>query len=208
MSTLATETPPLSIAGIRRRLRAPVVGRQLYLCGQVESTNASLSRLARSGAPEGTVVLAEAQTAGRGRLGQPWFSPPGVNLYCSIVLRPELPVWLDAVVADKFGPKGIYSDEGLFERIYRGEFGAAYLEEANDYSADVIACTRDICTYIYETHRRFPEERGDEIVLATKAGIDPIYFGVMFIINTRREHIAVKEAQRMGVAVVALIVRA
>jgi len=63
---------------------------------------------------------------------------------------------VDAVVADKFGPKGIYSDEGLFERIYRGEFGAQYLKEASNYSADVIACTRDICTYIYETHGRFP----------------------------------------------------
>ena len=51
---------------------------------------------------------------------------------------------------------GIYADEALFERIYKGEFGAQYLEEASNYSADVIACTRDICTYIYETHGRFP----------------------------------------------------
>jgi hypothetical protein len=63
---------------------------------------------------------------------------------------------VDAVVADKFGPEGIYSDEGLFRRIYKGEFGAKYLEQASNYSADVIACTRDICTYIYETHGRFP----------------------------------------------------
>jgi hypothetical protein len=61
-----------------------------------------------------------------------------------------------AVVADKFGPDGIYSDEALFARIYRGEFGAKYLKEASNYTADVIACTSDICTYIYETHRRFP----------------------------------------------------
>jgi len=87
---LATEARALSIAGIRRRLRAPIVGRQLYLCGQVESTNVTLSRLARSGAPEGTVVLAEAQAAGRGRLGQPWFSPPGVNLYASVLFRGPL----------------------------------------------------------------------------------------------------------------------
>lgn len=63
---------------------------------------------------------------------------------------------VDAVVSDKFGPKGIYADEGLFERIYRGDFGAQYLRQASNYSADVIACTRDICTYIYETHGRFP----------------------------------------------------
>ncbi len=63
---------------------------------------------------------------------------------------------VDAVIADKFGPNGIYTDEGLFQRIYKGEFGAKYLQEASDYSADVIACTRDICTYIFETHGRFP----------------------------------------------------
>ncbi len=90
MNATAIEARPLSITGIRQRLLAPVVGRQLYVCGQVESTNATLSRLARSGAPEGTVVLAEAQTAGRGRLGQPWFSPPGVNLYASVLFRGPL----------------------------------------------------------------------------------------------------------------------
>jgi len=90
MNTLITETRPLSIARIRRWLRAPVVGRQLHLYGKVESTNDTLGRLARSGAPEGTVVIAEAQTAGRGRLGQPWFSPPNVNLYASVLFRGAL----------------------------------------------------------------------------------------------------------------------
>jgi hypothetical protein len=61
-----------------------------------------------------------------------------------------------AVVADKFGPAGIYADEALFKRIYKGEFGTRYLKEASNYSEDVIACTTDICTYIYETHGRFP----------------------------------------------------
>ena len=63
---------------------------------------------------------------------------------------------VDAVVAEKFGPAGIYSDEGTFQRIYKGDFGSRYLQEASNYSEDVIACTRAICTYIYETHGRFP----------------------------------------------------
>jgi hypothetical protein len=63
---------------------------------------------------------------------------------------------VDAVIADKFGPHGIYSDEALFARIYQGEFGARYLKEASNYADDVIACTRDICNYIYDTHGRFP----------------------------------------------------
>lgn len=80
----------LSVEAIRARLRARTVGCQLYLMGELDSTNARLRALARTGAPEGTVVLAEGQTEGRGRRGQPWFSPSGVNLYASVLLRPEL----------------------------------------------------------------------------------------------------------------------
>jgi BirA family transcriptional regulator, biotin operon repressor / biotin---[acetyl-CoA-carboxylase] ligase len=68
------------------------VARQLYLFGQVSSTNAALRQFALSGAPEGTVVLADAQAAGRGRMGQPWFSPAGVNLYASVLFRGSLSV--------------------------------------------------------------------------------------------------------------------
>jgi hypothetical protein len=63
---------------------------------------------------------------------------------------------VDAVIAEKFGAKGIYHDDALFEQIYKGEFGLKYMSEASDYAADVIACARDICTYIFETHGRFP----------------------------------------------------
>jgi hypothetical protein len=63
---------------------------------------------------------------------------------------------VDAVVAAKFGPSGIYSDPSTFDKIYRERFGETYLKEASAYSQDVIACTRDICTYIYQTHGRFP----------------------------------------------------
>ncbi|WP_353471712.1 hypothetical protein PVT71_10390 [Salipiger sp. H15] len=63
---------------------------------------------------------------------------------------------VDTVVAGKFGPGGLYKDAGIFERIYKGDFGARYLREAAEYEQDVIACCRDICTYIHETHGRFP----------------------------------------------------
>ena len=87
---MITTASALSIAGIRARLGVGLTSRQLFLFHEVESTNTTLSRLACSGVPEGTVVLAEAQTKGRGRLGQPWFSPPGVNLYASFLLRERL----------------------------------------------------------------------------------------------------------------------
>jgi BirA family biotin operon repressor/biotin-[acetyl-CoA-carboxylase] ligase len=57
----------------------------------LDSTNNLAKELAARGAPEGTVVVAEAQTGGRGRLGREWDSPPGLGLYVSLVLRPMLP---------------------------------------------------------------------------------------------------------------------
>lgn len=83
-------TDLLSIEEIRRRLTAITVGSQIYLYGEVDSTNAKLRALARGRAVEGAVVLAEGQTAGRGRRGQEWFSPAGVNLYASVLLRPAI----------------------------------------------------------------------------------------------------------------------
>ena len=63
---------------------------RLIRVGSVSSTNDLAARHARDGAPEGTVVLADRQTAGRGRLARPWVSEPG-NLYASFVVRPDVP---------------------------------------------------------------------------------------------------------------------
>jgi len=57
----------------------------------VTSTNDVAARLADEGAPEGTVVVAREQTAGKGRHGRSWSSPAGEGLYLSLVLRPEVP---------------------------------------------------------------------------------------------------------------------
>ena len=80
----------LSIPRLRRHLDTEVVGHHIYLLGTVESTNTVLRRLAEAGAEAGTVVLAEAQTAGRARAGTRWFSPDCVNLYVSVLFRPKL----------------------------------------------------------------------------------------------------------------------
>jgi BirA family biotin operon repressor/biotin-[acetyl-CoA-carboxylase] ligase len=66
------------------------VWRRVHWLEEVDSTQRVARELAGTGAPEGTTVIAERQTAGRGRLGREWHSPAGVNLYCSIVLRPPL----------------------------------------------------------------------------------------------------------------------
>ncbi len=58
----------------------------------VDSTNRYLAELASAGAPEGTSVLAEAQSAGRGRLGRRWIDVPGGSVLCSVLFRPPMPV--------------------------------------------------------------------------------------------------------------------
>ncbi|MFZ4436863.1 MAG: biotin--[acetyl-CoA-carboxylase] ligase [Syntrophales bacterium] len=67
------------------------IGCRLHYEETVDSTNRVAMELAQGGAPEGTVVLADRQTAGRGRLQRSWQSPPGCNLYLSIILRPAIP---------------------------------------------------------------------------------------------------------------------
>ncbi|GAB4294444.1 MAG: biotin--[acetyl-CoA-carboxylase] ligase [Desulfuromonadia bacterium] len=79
---------PSRIDALRRGKR---VGSRIVYLAETGSTNADAVRLAEDGAPEGTVVIADSQTAGKGRLGRRWESPPGRNLYCSVILRPPIP---------------------------------------------------------------------------------------------------------------------
>jgi len=63
---------------------------------------------------------------------------------------------VDAVVALKYGPRGVYEDRDYFGRIFNGDGGERYVKEVPHYDPRVIDCVKDVCTYIYETHGRFP----------------------------------------------------
>lgn len=82
----------LLAAEIENNLNCQLIGQSVVSFPVTDSTNVQARRLAEEGAHEGTVVVADQQNAGRGRLGRRWESPFGVNLYCSIILRPEIPV--------------------------------------------------------------------------------------------------------------------
>lgn len=82
----------LLTADIKSGLNCQLIGQSVISLTETDSTNAQARRLAEDGAPAGTVIVADQQSAGRGRLGRRWESPSGVNLYCSILLRPEIPV--------------------------------------------------------------------------------------------------------------------
>ncbi len=75
---------------LRTALDTSLVGSEVFAFGRVASTNDIAFSLARTGSPEGTLVVAEEQTRGKGRLGRRWHSPPGLGLWFSLVLRPEV----------------------------------------------------------------------------------------------------------------------
>ncbi len=87
-----TGTPDvLRQADLKPGLKTRVIGKEIHLLPEVASTNTLAMELAANGTPEGTVVIAETQTLGKGRLGRTWISPKG-NLYLSVVLRPNIPM--------------------------------------------------------------------------------------------------------------------
>ena len=81
---------PLKLPDVRDNLATARLGNRLHYFAEIDSTNVYARQLARQGAAEGEIVIAEAQTRGRGRLDRTWESPPLLNLYCSIILRPKL----------------------------------------------------------------------------------------------------------------------
>lgn len=84
------ETPDLHPFEIIEGLITQQFGREFFFQAEVDSTNRWAKRLAAEGAAEGTLVLAEAQTQGRGRLGRSWASAPGKGLWFSVILRPKI----------------------------------------------------------------------------------------------------------------------
>lgn len=91
------------LIGRPSKLTLPELSQQLQLKGaslvqsvklfdSVDSTQNIAQRLAEDGAPEGTLVIAEQQTSGRGRMGRKWVSPSGKGIYMSYILRPGIPL--------------------------------------------------------------------------------------------------------------------
>ena len=83
----------LSPAAIREGLCTRFVGQHLIYRPQIGSTNDEARRLAGEGAPEGTLVITDFQSAGRGRLDRDWVAPRGSSLLVSILFRPDLAVY-------------------------------------------------------------------------------------------------------------------
>ena len=79
----------IKVEKLQEGLKTKLMGRYIFFSHEIGSTNDWAKELVELGAPEGTVALAETQTAGRGRLGRKWISPKG-GLWFSLILKPKL----------------------------------------------------------------------------------------------------------------------
>ena len=86
---LAEKNDILSSYSIKQHLKNPDLDISVF--PSVTSTNTLLKEMAEQGAKEGTIIIAEEQTAGRGRTGKQFYSPKGTGIYISILLRPDIP---------------------------------------------------------------------------------------------------------------------
>ena len=84
---LSSRSDVLSAAGVNAYLRNKSL--TLQVVDTVDSTNTAMKRMAAEGAPHGSVLIANEQTAGRGRMGRSFYSPPGTGIYMSLLLRPH-----------------------------------------------------------------------------------------------------------------------
>jgi len=96
---------------------------------ETTSTNDVARALAAAGAPEGTAVIADRQTSGRGRLGRAWHSPPGSGLWCSVILRPRLPL-------SQLGPLALVVAIAVYRAGQRWQATGLGLKWPNDLVAD------------------------------------------------------------------------
>ncbi len=81
----------VTAAELNTMLHTNWLGRRLAYFDTVDSTNNQARRMAEEGAAHGTLVVADCQTAGKGRRGRAWISPPGTGIWMSMVLRPAFP---------------------------------------------------------------------------------------------------------------------
>jgi BirA family transcriptional regulator, biotin operon repressor / biotin---[acetyl-CoA-carboxylase] ligase len=129
------DRPPLSAANLRRALVRPgALWTAIDVKERTGSTNADVAVEARAGTAEGLVVVAEQQTAGRGRLDRQWESPPRAGIALSVLLRPA------GVPVTRLGWLPLLAGVALVETVRRQAELDAVLKWPNDLLVDDRKC--------------------------------------------------------------------
>ena len=122
----ALDRRPLDWRAIETALRGRTIGRRIVYHASTGSTNDDAKALAASGEPQGTVVLAVEQTAGRGRAGKSrWITPAGTSVAVSVLLRP-------AMAPDRLGALAMIAGLAAVAAVRRGASVEAALKWPND----------------------------------------------------------------------------
>lgn len=125
---------------IRSGQEATILGREIYAYETIPSTNQVALNLGEKGAPDGTLVIADFQSAGRGRYGRTWVAPAGSSLLFSLLLRPPLPpshCFLVMMAAGLGVAEGIGRTTGLAARL--------------KWPNDVLIAGRKVCGLLLES---------------------------------------------------------
>ncbi|MFF3461302.1 biotin--[acetyl-CoA-carboxylase] ligase [Streptomyces sp. NPDC001984] len=173
------DRPPLNAAALRRGLvREGGLWSEVEVVPRTGSTNSDLvARVAQGKAAEGAVLVAEGQTAGRGRLDRQWTAPPRSGLFFSVLLRPaDVPVarwgWLPLLT-------GVAVATGLSR--------AAGVDTALKWPNDLLVTVGD-------------EERKAGGILAERAGDDGVVVGVGINVTLRADELPVPQAGSLALA--------
>lgn len=152
---LMADSDVLSAEGIRLHLAEHYSDREIVICKCVDSTNMEVKRRALEGAAEGLVVLAEEQTAGRGRRGRSFFSPSGSGIYMSVLFRPTPEKSHDVVLITTAASVAVC-------RAIRRVLG---VEPEIKWVNDVYLGDRKICGILTEAVSDFESGRIDTVVV-------------------------------------------
>jgi BirA family biotin operon repressor/biotin-[acetyl-CoA-carboxylase] ligase len=145
---------------LRTALGTRLIGREIFAFGRVTSTNDIAFSLAGAGSPEGTLVIAEEQTRGKGRLGRGWHSAPGLGLWFSIVLRPDIDAYRSATVS--------LSVAVAVAGVLRDHYGA---DARIKWPNDVLIGSRKVCGILTEAEFR----DGEVEFVVVGAGINVLH---------------------------------
>ena len=83
-------SPSNSLEPVKNNIGSAIVGSQIEVFDEVDSTNEVVKKYLANNAPEGLIIVSDAQSKGRGRLGRSWYSESGVGLYLSLLLKPDI----------------------------------------------------------------------------------------------------------------------
>lgn len=172
------ERPPLGEAALRRAVIAPdSPWTSLDVVEATGSTNSDLAQRANAGAPEGAVLVAEEQTAGRGRLDRQWSAPPRSGLFFSVLLRPaDVPV-------ERWGWLPLLAGVATATALSRTAGVDTALKWPNDLLVTIDG-----------------EERKTGGILAERAGTDAVVIGIGINVSLRTDELPVPAAGSLALA--------